>query len=112
MRCVVSQFGWWVRSILLGWTRGGGMGSGFWCGGRHPACRYGCWNGLVRLAAMNLLVGTAKRTEPLEGFDQPKGKAGLLAPCALAHDAVRAVLGQRSRSLGYGFVAHVSRVFD
>jgi hypothetical protein len=82
--------------------RGGGMGAGFWRSGRK-------W--LVRFAAINLLVGAAERAEPLEGLDQPEGKAGLLAPRALAHDAVRAALGQRSCSVGYGLVAHVFRVF-
>jgi len=81
--------------------RGGGMGAGFWRSGRK-------W--LVGFAAMDLRVGAAKRAEPLEGPDQPEGKAGLLAPRALAHDAVRAALGQRSGSVGYGLVAHVFRV--
>ena len=66
----------------------------------------------MRLAAIDLLVGAAKRAEPLEGLDQPEGEAGLLAPRALAHDAIRAALGQGSRSVGYGFVAQDSRVFS
>jgi len=66
----------------------------------------------VRLAAINLLVGTAKRAEPLEGFDQPEGEAGLLATGTLAHDAIHAALSQRSGSFSYGFVAHASRVFS
>ena len=81
--------------------RGGGMGAGFWCGGRK-------W--LVGFAAIDLLVGAAKRAEPLEGLDHPEGNAGLLAARALAHDAIRIALGQRSRSVGYGLVAQASRV--
>jgi hypothetical protein len=66
----------------------------------------------VRLAAIDLLVGAAKRAEPLEGLDQPERNAGLLAPRALAHNAIRAAFSQRSRSVGYGFGAQASRVFS
>ena len=59
----------------------------------------------MRLAAMNLLVGAAKRAEPLEGLDQPKGETGLLTPRTLAHNAVGTALGQRAGSVGYGVVA-------
>ncbi len=90
---------------VLSWS-GDRFGLATWCGG------WGRRNRLVRLAAINLLVGAAKRAEPLEGLDQPEREAGLLAPGALAHDAIRAALGQRSGSFGYGFVAHASRVFS
>jgi hypothetical protein len=66
----------------------------------------------VRLAAIDLLVGTAKRAEPLEGPDQPESQAGLLPPGALAHDAMHAAFSQRSGSFGYVFVAQDSRVFS
>ncbi len=66
----------------------------------------------MRFAAMNLLVGAAKRTEPLEGLDQPEGEAGLLAARALAHDAIRTALGQRSRSIGYSLVVQVPGVLS
>jgi hypothetical protein len=60
---------------------------------------------------MNLLVGAAKRAQPLKRFHQPERHTGLLTPRALAHDTIRAPLGQRSRPFGYGSVAHDSRVF-
>jgi len=69
-------------------------------------------NGLVRLAAIHLLVSAAKRAKPLEGLDYQEEEAGLLASGALAHDAVHAALSQGSGSFGYGFVAHAARVFN
>jgi hypothetical protein len=60
----------------------------------------------VRFAAINLLIGPAKRAEPLEGLHHPESKAGLLSPGALADDTVQTALGQRSRSLGEDRVAH------
>ena len=66
----------------------------------------------MRLAAIDLLVGSAERAEPLEGLDQPEREAGLLAPRALAHDAMGTALGQGARSVRYGFVVQDSRVFN
>ena len=60
----------------------------------------------MRLAAMDLLVGAAKRAEPLEGLYHPERKAGLCSPGALANDTVHAAVGQRARSLGEDRVAH------
>ena len=50
---------------------------------------------------MNLLVGAAEGAEALEGLHQPERQAALLAPGALADDAIRAALGQRPRLVGY-----------
>ena len=66
----------------------------------------------MRFAAIDLLVGAAKRAEPLEGLDQPEGETRLLAPRALAYDAIRAALGQRSRSVSYGFIAQAPGVLS
>ena len=60
----------------------------------------------MRLAAMNLLVGPAEGAQALEGLYQPEGKAGLLAPGALADDTVHTALGQRPGSLTYDRFAH------
>ena len=60
----------------------------------------------MRFAAINLLIGPAKRAEPLEGLHHPERQAGLLAPGALADDTVHTTLGQRSRSLGEDRVVH------
>jgi hypothetical protein len=61
---------------------------------------------------MDLLVGAAKRAEPLEGLDYPECEASLLAPGSLAYDAILAALSQDPRSSGYGLVAQDSRVFS
>ena len=66
----------------------------------------------MRFAAMNLLVGSAERAESFEGLDLPERKAGLLAPRALAYDAMGAALRQCSRSVSYGFSAQDSGVFS
>jgi hypothetical protein len=57
---------------------------------------------------MNLLIGPAKRTEPLEGLYHPEREPGLLSSGALADDTVHTTLGQRSRSLGEDRFAHNS----
>ena len=54
---------------------------------------------------MNLLVGPAKRAEPLERPDHPESEAGLLAPGALAHNAIGTALGQGAGPVGDGLVA-------
>ena len=64
------------------------------------------------LAAIDLFVGAAERTKPLEGLDQPERQAGLGAARALADEAVHAALRQLSRSLGYGFVTQDAAVFN
>ena len=60
----------------------------------------------MRLAAVDLLVGAAKRAEALEGFHQPERDARLLPPRALADDTVRAALGQRPGSVSDDCAAH------
>ncbi len=45
-------------------------------------------------AAVDLLVSPAKRTEHLEGSDQPEGQSSLLAPRPLAYDTIDATLSQ------------------
>src|ERR1035438_7872465 len=85
---------------------GNRFGLTLWCGD------WGRRNLLVRLAAIHFLVGAAKWAEPLESLDQPKGQAGLLAPRAVAHDAIRTALSQCAGSVGDGFVAQDARVFS
>ena len=60
----------------------------------------------MRFAAIDFLVGAAEGAQALEGLHQPEGQAGLLAPSALAHDAIRAALGKCSRSVGDVRSAH------
>ena len=67
---------------------------------------WGGKNRLVRLAAINLLIGPAKRAEPLEGLYHPERKAGLLSPGALADGTIHTTLGQRSCSLGEDRFGH------
>ena len=73
---------------------------------------WGGKNRLVRLAAINLLIGPAKRAEPLEGLYHPERKAGLLSPGALADDTIHTTLGQRSCSLGEDRFVHKGLVLS
>ena len=79
-------------SCLLSWF-GDRCSLKFWGGGR-----------LVRFAAINLLVGAAKRADSLEGLNQPEGEAGLLTTRAPAYHAIHAALGERPCALGYRFI--------
>jgi hypothetical protein len=51
----------------------------------------------VRLAAIDLLVGPAKRAEVLEGLNQPESQTSLLATCPPAHRAIHAELSEKPK---------------